>query len=490
MLCPHGLPGGATPLAPALEKPPPRPAPASLRAPEIESDPFPLYRRLRESSPLVYDEAFGAWLISRYADVRAALADPRLVTPGERPLAHTEGAEALLHSALQEGALTAGIGRVAHVLASRLSARQEADLVTEFCQWLPAAAVVVALGLPREATARVRDWCLRGGGVPHVTAAVHGGTKDMGRAGGGSPRAGGGLREAPGGPWDALLRPLVARRRTHPRADLLSVLCTARVDGRPLPDATVTGLAGTLLDAAAGTGHALASFLANLIDRPGQLELIRAHPGFISGAWAESLRRDPPLHIVLRRAAEPVGAIPAGATVACLPGAAGRDPARFTDPDRYDAFRADAEDLARGTFRTDAEGPAYGAFRSDAGHLAYDSFRADAGDLEHGVFRTDAEGPAYGAFRSDAGHLAYDSFRADAEHLAYGALSADAGVSAYTPLGIRPGNPGAELARRTAEHGLCALLAALPQLRWVPGFRPRPEGLVSRSPRSLLVRLR
>ncbi|MDX6363961.1 MAG: hypothetical protein QOC85_2971 [Streptomyces sp.] len=467
MLCPHGLPGGATPLAPALEKPPPRPAPASLRAPGTEADPFPLYRRLRESSPLVYDAAFGAWLISRYADVRAALADPRLVTPGERPLAHAEGAEALLYSALQEGALTAGIGRVAHVLASRLSARQEADLVAEFCQWLPAAAVVVALGLPRDATARVRDWCLRGGGAPrvtaavqggarapHVTAAVHGGAKGAGSPGGDGPR------QAPAGPWDALLRPLVARRRTHPRADLLSVLCTARIDGRPLPDATVTGLAGTLLDATAGTAHALASFVANLLDHPGQLELIRAHPGFISGAWTESLRRDPPLHIVLRRAAEPVGAIPAGATVACLPGAAGRDPARFTDPDRYDAFRADAADLAYGAFRASTEEPAYGAFRTDAEASAYGAFRTDPEDLAHGAIPADP--------RASAGPRA----------------------SAYTPLLTRPGDPGAALARRTAEHGLCALLDALPQLRWAPGFRPRPEGLVSRSPRTLLVRLR
>jgi pulcherriminic acid synthase len=418
----------------------------------------------------VYDEAFGAWLISRYADVRAALTDPRLVTPGERPLGHAEGAEALLHSALREGALTAGIGRVAHVLASRLSARQEADLVTEFCQWLPAAAVVVALGLPGEATARVRDWCMRGADASHVSAAVHGGWTDTGSPGRGglreAPGAPGGAPGIPGAPWDALLRPLVARRRTHPRADLLSVLCTARIDGRPLSDATVTGLAGTLLDAAAGTGHALASFLANLLDHPGQLELIRARPAFISGAWAESLRRDPPLHIVLRRAVEPVGAIPAGATVVCLPGAAGRDPARFTDPDRYDAFRSDAEDLA------------YGAFRSDAEDLAY------------GAFRSDAEGPAYGVFRAGAEEPAYGAFRAGAEDPAYGTLPAGPGASAYTPLRARPGDPGAELARRTAEHGLCALLAALPQLRWAPGFRPRPEGLVSRSPRALLVRLR
>ncbi|MFJ9372738.1 hypothetical protein [Streptomyces sp. NPDC101455] len=78
-------------------------------------------------------------------------------------------------------------------------------------------------------------------------------------------------------------------------------------------DEAVTGLVGALLGAAGETtARALAWFLANLLDHPGQLEVLRVRPGLMAGAWAESPRRDPPLHVVLRRAAEPVGAIPAG----------------------------------------------------------------------------------------------------------------------------------------------------------------------------------
>ncbi|UXX95981.1 cytochrome P450 [Streptomyces sp. AD2-2] len=50
------------------------PAPPSLRT--AVRDPYPLYRTLRTHHPLVYDEPFGAWLVSRYDDVSAALADP------------------------------------------------------------------------------------------------------------------------------------------------------------------------------------------------------------------------------------------------------------------------------------------------------------------------------------------------------------------------------------------------------------------------------
>jgi pulcherriminic acid synthase len=361
----------------------------SLLDPGVERDPHPLYRTLRGRFPLVYDEPFGAWLISRYADVRAALADPRLVAPergpgpgpGPAPDCRADGTHgayrAVVSSALGDrasAALAAGVERTAYVLARRLAHRQEADLVTEFCQWLPAAAAVAALGLPYEDTARVHAWCRTG--LDHL----------------------GGHR--PG--LDAYLRPHIVRRRAHPGDDLLSALCTARPDGRPLPDEAVTDLAVTVLGAAGGTtARALASFLANLLDHPGQLDLIRARPELTGGAWAESLRRDPPLQIVPRRAREPIGPIPEGATVACLLGAAGRDPARFADPDRYDAFRPDPGELAYGPGR----------------HLCL----------------------------------------------------------------------GGPLARLTAEHGLRALLTVLPDLRRAPGPRPRPEGLISRSPRTLPV---
>nr|WP_225860899.1 cytochrome P450 [Streptomyces triticiradicis] len=383
-----GCPSPTAPLAPSGPSPygpytPPRGpsvhrgAPASLLDPGTEADPHPLHRTLRGKFPLVHDEPFGAWLISRYADVRAALADPRLVPPSPGPVPAHGACRAVVSQALGDrvpAALRAGVERTAHVLASRLAFRQEADLVAEFCQWLPAAAAVAALGLPYEDTARVHAWCRTG--LDHL--------------GGHHP----GLA--------AHLRPHVAARRAHPGDDLLSALCAARPDGRPLSDEAVTGLAATVLGAAGETtARALASFLTNLLDHPRQLDLVRARPELAGAAWAESLRRDPPLQIVARRALEPVGPVPGGATVACLLGAAGRDPARFADPDRYDVFRA------------------------DPGGLAYGS------------------GP----------HRC----------------------------------PGAALARLTAESGLRALLTVLPDLRRAPGPRPRAEGLVSRSPRTLPV---
>ena len=348
------------------------PAP-SLLAPGVERDPHPLYRTLRDRFPLVRDDLLGAWLLSRYADVRAALGDVRLgpAASGPSPVPRR----------LIEPVLRAAAERTAYVLARRVAGRREVDLVAEFSAWLPAAAAVAALGLPWEDAARVREWCRTGSAHP----------------GGVHPDLGG------------LLRPHVARRRARPGADLLSALCGAGADGRALPDETVTGLAGTLLAGGGeATALALASFLANLLDHPAQLDLVRARPGLIPGAWAESLRRDPPAPVVLRRATAPITlggtTLPTGSVVACLVGSAGRDPFRFADPDRYDIFRAD---------------------------------------------------PA---------------------HLAFGP-------------GAHVG-PAATLAGIAAECGLRALLDAMPGLRWAPGFRPAPRGLMARAPRLLLVRPR
>ncbi|MGW4255306.1 cytochrome P450, partial [Streptomyces californicus] len=44
------------------------------------------------------------------------------------------------------------------------------------------------------------------------------------------------------------------------------------------------------------------------------------------------------------------------------------------------------------------------------------------------------------------------------------------------------------LGRLEAEHGLRALLTAMPGIRWADGFRPVAGGLLTRSPRTLLVR--
>ncbi|MFD0342971.1 cytochrome P450 [Streptomyces sp. NPDC127117] len=318
----------------------PRPSTGpSLLAPGAAHDPYRFYRVLREEYPLSYDAPLGAWLVSRYADVATALTDPRftglphdtaprgapaplglchgspLCAPRNQAPArpgsvtrhmsdpgsvtrHMSDPGSVTRHMSDPGSVTrhmsdpgparyqmpapgpapgpapdlasvprhmaARIERTAYVLARRIAGRQQADLVEEFCRWLPL------------------------GAAPGTSA-----------------------RPAPSLP-PGIATPTVATP------------CTRH-----------TGLRET----------ALASFLANVLDAPDLLAALRLEPALADRAWTESLRRDPPVQVVLRRTVTEVtlsgGTLPAGADVACLIGAAGRDPERFAAPDLFDPFRRD-----------------------------------------------------------------------------------------------------------------------------------------------------
>ncbi|MFG3404906.1 cytochrome P450 [Streptomyces sp. NPDC048142] len=318
-----------------------------LLTPGATTDPYRLrlYRLLRTDYPLGYDPGLGAWLLSRYADVALALTDPRFTgyphdaAPRGRapvPLGLCRGSLLCVPPAVPCRTAEPAVERTAYVLARRIAGRDRADLVADFCRWLPAGAAAAAAGLS----------------YPDLSEL----------------------------PRDAL------HRRTG-------------------------GGAGDCAGPTALREHALASFLANMLDDPDLLAAATtagAGPGTGAGtllgrAWAETLRRDPPVQIVLRRTRTDVavsgGTLPADAPVACLIGAAGRDPARFGAPDRFDPLRADADPLLIG--------------------------------------------PA--------------------------------------------GCPAALLGRLEAEHGLRALLTAMPRIRWADGFRPAAGGLLTRGPRTLLI---
>src|ERR1700688_5266599 len=47
-------------------------------APAFRADPFPMFRRLQLTDPVHRCDALGGWVLTRYADVLAALRDPRL----------------------------------------------------------------------------------------------------------------------------------------------------------------------------------------------------------------------------------------------------------------------------------------------------------------------------------------------------------------------------------------------------------------------------
>ena len=143
-----------------------------------------------------------------------------------------------------------------------------------------------------------------------------------------------------------------AEIRRAPRDDVLSALVTAHDEGDQLTLDELSSIAMLLL--AAGfetTVNLLGNGAVLLLRHPDQLEVLRAQPKRWAGAVEEILRYESPVQRTGRVAlhdTEVAGRrLHAGSLIILLLGGANRDPAVFTDPNRFDVQRPDAgENLA------------------------------------------------------------------------------------------------------------------------------------------------
>ena len=89
-----------------------------------------------------------------------------------------------------------------------------------------------------------------------------------------------------------------------------------------------------------------------LMRNPDQLEKLKANPSLIKNAIEEFVRYESPVQRMLRVATEDIDLdgkqIRQGQLVAAMIGAANRDPAQFSDPDRLDIARRDNNRIAFG----------------------------------------------------------------------------------------------------------------------------------------------
>jgi cytochrome P450 len=322
-------------------------------------DPLSVFARMREGSPVtsvITPEGQRAWLITRYEDVRKALADPRLSkdwrklrTPGFVPdpsvgflMAHMLNADPPDHTRLRrlvQKAFTPGrvaglrprIEAITASLLDAMAATREADpagdgvidLITEFAFPLPMTVICELLGIPDGDREEFKTWSQV---ILSSTA-----TFDEYRAAGGA--------------MYGYFTRLLADKRAAPADDLLSALITARDSGDSLDEPELLAMIFLLLVAGHETTvNLIATGTLALLTHPSEFSRLRADPSPPPGAVEELLRYANPLnHATDRYAPEPleVGGvlIPAGEPVLVVTSSANRDPARFPDPDRLDLGR-------------------------------------------------------------------------------------------------------------------------------------------------------
>ena len=141
---------------------------------------------------------------------------------------------------------------------------------------------------------------------------------------------------------------MVQQRRKNPGDDLVSTLAVAEVDGERLPEDVVVSFLRQLTNAGGDTTYrATSCLLTGLLQHPDQLEAVRRDRSLVTAAIDEALRMEPPVSAIPRWTMREITmdglTIPKDAHVEVCLWSANRDPAKFTDPDRFDIFRDNAQ---------------------------------------------------------------------------------------------------------------------------------------------------
>jgi cytochrome P450 len=323
---------------------------------EFFEDPTETYRRLRDEAPVYFNERYGFYALSRFADVLAASRDWRgfsnahgidLRTLSQDPEEIRSFRIILMMDPPEHDRLRALVSRVftpravsqlepmvREVIRSFLDPlddRDRFDAVADFTGPFPVEIISRMLGVPEADRQQIRHW---------VDVSLH---REPGR-----------IEPTPEGQEAALAAgtyyyELAVDKRRNPGDDMLSRLTQVTVDrgdGQEtgLDDAEIAGFASLLGGAGAETVTKLLGNAVVLFDRhPEQWRKVRDDHGRIPGAVEEILRYLPPSQYQGRYSKEERtfdgGTIPAGFPVLLLTGAATRDPRQFADADTFDVER-------------------------------------------------------------------------------------------------------------------------------------------------------
>lgn len=149
------------------------------------------------------------------------------------------------------------------------------------------------------------------------------------------------------------LRGLVAARRSDPRDDLMSALVAVEESGDQLTEEEIIATCNLLLIAGQETTvNLIANAVLALQRHPGQWGALAADPQRVSRVVEETMRYDPPVHLMVRIAAGDlqVGAldVPKGDIIVLLAAAAQRDATVCERPDEFDPDRETIRHLGFG----------------------------------------------------------------------------------------------------------------------------------------------
>jgi len=319
---------------------------------DIDADPHPIWKRMRDELPLYRNDRYDFWALSRFADVESCSIDWRTFSsargsvleailsglpmpPGfilfEDPPIHDahRGVLSRVFTPRRVAALEPQIREICAQALDPFVGSSGFDFVRDLGAKLPMRVIGKLLGIPSERQEEVRD---------RFDRSMHIEDGDV------SARAGMAAQQLSSG-----MDEFVSWRRQHPADDVITELINATfVDDkdveRQLSEEELVNYV-TLLAAAGNetvtrligwTGYVLAK-------QPEQRAELVGDPLLVPGAIEEILRYEAPSPVQARLVTRDVdlygSVVREGEIVLLLTGSANRDDRKFDDPDRFDIHR-------------------------------------------------------------------------------------------------------------------------------------------------------
>lgn len=315
-------------------------------SPATDADPFPAYKTLRDEYPCFWSKEANMWVLSRYADIMAALSQWQTFSSAsgnlmdelpERagatlgttdPPRHDRLRALIQHAFTRRGleALADPIREITREQLQSLKGARSFDFVNDFTAKVTAKILFRILGLPGGDDQEVRERAVlmvqsdpvsRRKGQRHIDAYN----------------------------WmQQYAASVIAERRKHPREDLISGFCVAEIDGERLQEREILLTTTTLIMAGIESlGGFTAMFGLNLADYPDSRRMLLENPALIPDAIEESLRFNTSAQRFRRRIVKEIELhgqrLKIGDFVCLAYGSGNRDERQFADPDTYDIRR-------------------------------------------------------------------------------------------------------------------------------------------------------
>ena len=321
---------------------------------EIDANPHPTWKRLRDEAPVYRNEELDFYALSRFGDVMAASLDGARFSsaygtvlelmsdePDQSPMMiwrdppeHTRLRKLVSRafSPRRIGELEPRIRQICRDYLDPLRGSSGFDYVEDFGAKLPVMVISSLLGVPEEDHDQIRVW---------TDELLH---RDPGELKGSRRH-----EEISQNLWGYFGR-YVADRRKQPSDDMMSDLIASEIempDGsvRRLDDTALLSFIGLLSGAGNETVARFLGWSATALARfPEERSKLAGDPALIPSGVEELLRFEAPSPVQARRLTRETEmhgqVMPEGARVLLLTGSAGRDDREYDEPDRLDVNRA------------------------------------------------------------------------------------------------------------------------------------------------------